>query len=787
MVDKVLKRTMFEQSRLLEYFTERELDYQTGHIKSFWPSVIVKELTDNSLDACENASWAPVIKAELSRDDMYTSITIEDNGPGLKPEVISKILNYKTRTSDKNAYVSPTRGAQGNALKTVFAIPYVLSTARPKKGLVEIESCGVRNNITVTMDMVNEQPTIEHNRRKIVKTRGCRVTVWLENTCIPSGFEKGNFLQILRRYRLFNPHLSLSIKGPEINYEFPTTDNTWVKWKPNDFTSPLWYASEDLKTLVLAHVAYSRNGGPDLTLREFVSQFRGVTSTAKQKEITRHFPKVKRLSDLVDGSDVNDTEVSRLLGELKGVTKPVPPRKLGIIGQDHIKYMFGADDIKYSCRLGKGEIPFVVECAYVPMVGSSLGNCGSKYFGLNFAPIPRDPLENTRLTYDRKSLRLSGYGVLGLAGAFLFDSDYFPVDLVCHIVYPRLRFANRSKDVVNLSDDHELAAAVSEALGGVLADHYRIRKREERQRRVERREEEEEVKEAKQQQVSVKDAVFKVMKQAASKASANFSLPYSVRQLYYQVRPLIQEYTNKELKYAYFTPPLVTDYEEIYGPLQGLIYEPRGHLIEPHRDIEVPLGTVDVAGYEIPGYEYNKILYIEKEGFRQIFDAVKLGQRYDMALMTAKGFATRAAKQLLDHATTKDITILAAHDADISGYEIARTLESETRTTRGMYIDVIDIGLTVKEALAMGLEAEGVVIQKKPSYELLGRLSSQEKEFLLGVRYGYGTWHGKRVELNAMTTDQLISWLEGRLKELGLQTKVLPPEDVVKNEHEGGV
>ncbi|GAH76664.1 unnamed protein product, partial [marine sediment metagenome] len=208
---------------------------------------------------------------------------------------------------------------------------------------------------------------------------------------------------------------------------------------------------------------------------------------------------------------------------------------------------------------------------------------------------------------------------------------------------------------------------------------------------------------------SVKDAVFKVMKQAASKASANFTLPYSVRQLYYQVRPLIQEYTNKELNYAYFTPPLVTDYEETYGPLQGLIYEPRGHLIEPHRDIEVPLGTVDVAGYEIPDYEYDKILYIEKEGFRQIFAAVKLGQRYDMALMTAKGFATRAAKQLLDHATTKDITILAAHDADISGYEIVRTLESETRTTRGMYIDVIDLGLTVKEALDMGLQAEGVV------------------------------------------------------------------------------
>jgi len=320
--------------------------------------------------------------------------------------------------------------------------------------------------------------------------------------------------------------------------------------------------------------------------------------------------------------------------------------------------------------------------------------------------------------------------------------------------------------------------AVSESISDVLKGHYTEKKRVERERTVRTR-----PTPVRRYEWSVKDAVFKVIKQAAGKASANFTLPYSVRQLYYQVRPLIQEYTNKELNYAYFTPPLVTDYEEIYGPLQGLIYEPRGHLVEPHRDIEVPLGTVDVAGYEIPDYEYDKILYIEKEGFRQIFAAVKLGPRYDMAFMTAKGFATRAAKQLLDHATTKDITILAAHDADISGYEIARTLESETRTTRGMYIDVIDLGLTVKEALDMGLEAEGVVIQKKPSYELLSRLTSEEKTFLLGERdYYYRGWKGKRVELNAMATDQLISWLEGRLKELGLQTKVLPPEDVVEDE-----
>ena len=84
----------------------------------------------------------------------------------------------------------------------------------------------------------------------------------------------------------------------------------------------------------------------------------------------------------------------------------------------------------------------------------------------------------------------------------------------------------------------------------------------------------------------------------------------------------------------------------------------------------------------------------------------------------------------------------------------------------------------------MGLESERVIIRKKPSYELWSQLTEEEKEFLLGSPSPYyHTWYeGKRVELNAMTTDQLISWLEGKLQSLGLQSKVLPPEEVVEKE-----
>ena len=142
---KELERQIFTTSRELEYFTESELTTQTGYPKEqWWPGVVVKELLDNSLDACEQAGVAPVISVDFRGQ----SVVVSDNGPGIASEVVHKILDFSTRTSDKQAYVSPTRGAQGNALKTLLAIPYILTGG--ETGTIQIKSQGVRHTISVS-------------------------------------------------------------------------------------------------------------------------------------------------------------------------------------------------------------------------------------------------------------------------------------------------------------------------------------------------------------------------------------------------------------------------------------------------------------------------------------------------------------------------------------------------------------------------------------------------------------------------------------------------------------
>jgi hypothetical protein len=68
----------------MEFCTPHELVNQTGHAVYDWPLVVLKELTDNSLDACEESGIAPIISVEVKGD----KIIIVDNGPGIPASVI---------------------------------------------------------------------------------------------------------------------------------------------------------------------------------------------------------------------------------------------------------------------------------------------------------------------------------------------------------------------------------------------------------------------------------------------------------------------------------------------------------------------------------------------------------------------------------------------------------------------------------------------------------------------------------------------------------------------------
>src|SRR6516162_4126308 len=149
-----VQRSTFVTSREMEFCNRKELAMQIGHDQRCWPLALLKELIDNSLDACESAGIAPEISVDLRSD----SFCVADNGPGLPEATLRKSLDYTVRVSDKSFYVSPTRGQLGNALKCLWAAPFVVDG---QQGTVEVSAHGRKHCILVTLDQIARKPDLQ--------------------------------------------------------------------------------------------------------------------------------------------------------------------------------------------------------------------------------------------------------------------------------------------------------------------------------------------------------------------------------------------------------------------------------------------------------------------------------------------------------------------------------------------------------------------------------------------------------------------------------------------------
>jgi hypothetical protein len=59
------------------------------------------------------------------------SISIQDNAGGFAASTIESILDYSVRVSSREAYISPTRGAQGRANRPLGAALDIIMGCAP--------------------------------------------------------------------------------------------------------------------------------------------------------------------------------------------------------------------------------------------------------------------------------------------------------------------------------------------------------------------------------------------------------------------------------------------------------------------------------------------------------------------------------------------------------------------------------------------------------------------------------------------------------------------------------
>jgi DNA topoisomerase VI subunit B len=437
-----LDRATFATSRLLEFCSEKELIVQTGTPVKDWPVYLLKELVDNALDACEEAARAPELHIAVDND----KIVVTDNGPGIPVKTVEQILDFSIRVSSREAYVSPTRGAQGNALKTVLAMPFALDGG---VGRVTIEAHEVAHEIQFRVDQIRQTPKLSRVCTASPVKNGNRITVFWPNSASSNLTNaKSRFLQIADDFTWVNPHLTLKAfwGGTEV-INVVATDPAWSKWRPSDPTSPHWYTPARLERLIAAYIGHDQDSGRARMVREFISEFRGFSGTAKQKAVLNQTGLSRAaLSSLCRNDDIDHAAVEMLLTAMKAHGREVKPKLIGLIGKEHMQSRCanagaGMESFTYGkdLQLVNG-IPYVIEVGFAWCPDASARRLIT---GVNWSPGISNPFRE-----------------LGAHAASL-DAELAeqragpnePVIYVIHMASPRVEYRDRGKSSIHIGDE----------------------------------------------------------------------------------------------------------------------------------------------------------------------------------------------------------------------------------------------------------------------------------------------------------------------------------------------
>jgi hypothetical protein len=490
-------------------------------------------------------------------------------------------------------------------------------------------------------------------------------------------------------------------------------------------SSAHWYDSDSFYELVQA--------AGTLTVRELVGQFEGCSGERAGEIASIFFG--RRCASLTR------EEAEELLGRMRDQSRVVNPKRLGAVGIPQ-----GYPDVHYRTmgtftrKPSRGdlaaEIPYVVEAWARPATSSSM-----------ILTVNRTPATAELEVYHQKTeLQLFG---CGLENAITVGRS--AVEILLNVESPYMPITTDGK-APNL---RPLLSAVETA----------ISKAARRARRG--------IGGPSGKNNTKKARIEASLEEAINQASGDHQHTYSLRQLYYVVRPMVAD-GSKELQYNNFTK-VVGDYETAHGPFPGMYRDPRGILYHPHLHEEIQLGTRAVDGYARPAWTFNKILYCEKEGIVSILRQARWPERHDCALLTGKGYASRAVRDLLDllGETEEELLFFAVHDADAAGTMIYQALQEETAARGARKVKVINLGLEPWEATGMGLPVEPVERKGKKTYPVAEYVHERED----GKEWNKWLQHN-RIELNAMTTPQLIAWLDKKMQEFG-QGRLIPSADVV--------
>lgn len=669
------------------------------------PALVLKELTDNALDA--GAGHVTLSSIRRGDDREYV---VADDGPGIAPTIVPRLFSINRPLLSSKLRRLPLRGMLGNGLRVVAG------AVAASQGSLIVETRGHR--LVLHIDDGTGLTSVEADE-PIPVTTGTVVRVMLGN--------------------------GLRFRGVEDQFIQPAIGIARLGKSYDGASSPHWYSDKGLHRLLQCVE-------PDTTTVGAVVADLGFV-----------------LDDDRHARDLSRDDAAEVLAHLQRAIPPVAPASLGYIGPDAFADSYA---IKTGvAAIGGARIPFVIEVWAVC--------CRSEERGQGEAEIAlfvnRSPnfAEIAGAIYGG-DLILKGCGIREWVEGVGTGS----YRIIVSIIVPFVELAGDGKAPA-LSP---FRRTICEVVGRAAKAAHRAMARP-------------------PTAVSIKEAAWAAMEQAYAESSDDGdggSLPANARQVMYAARPEILARTGKDrLDDKYFTQVLLPDYIAA-NPYQcadwDVVFDARGHFVEPHTGRSIPIGTVSVREYvgdrsrtepavtlngdalyptSGPQNRFRNILFIEKEGFDALLDRARIAARYDLGVMSCKGMSVTAARLLLDRLAPLIDRIFVFHDFDIAGFSIFGTLATDGR--RYVYknaVNMVDLGLRLADVETMALQSEPVQVKDWQKRRITLAKHGATRNEIAFLR-------DRRVELNALSSRQLVDLIERKLADHGVE-KVVPADDIIE-------
>jgi hypothetical protein len=523
---------------------------------------------------------------------------------------------------------------------------------------------------------------------------------------------------------------------------------SWGTWA-NDFaqaktykgkSNPYWYDSDSFYELMKA--------AGELNIFDLVQMFDGIKDGKGM---------LADLSLPMNPASFTRDDADKLLAALRSTCKPVDPKNIGRIADkptDYAAYhrVFGTCDVAPGRGQHHAVLPYCIEAIAAPRKKEEKDDILFAY--VNGTPITGD-MYITRT--GKGEISMFGCGVRHRINRV--STRKFQLELNITIPYMPITTDGKAPDFGRFLGD--IAAVTQKASRKLKAN---LNKGNEKS-----------------------TIILNNLKAGVRKASGNGKYRYSLRQLYYALRPYVMEESGEdgELDYTHFAS-IITKIESDAGDLPGMYRDPRGVLYHPHTQETIPIGTIAVEQYKRPVWTFRHVLYIEKEGLFEVLKQAHFPERYDCALLSSKGFASRAVRDLIDLLGEhhEDVNVYCLHDADGPGTKIYEALQEGTLAREARKIKIHNLGLEPWEGLEMGLQVEefGERKAKVVTATYVNREYMHKGVLPEDFKHPESKWsewlQTKRIELNSMTSPEFLEWIEKKFNDMGVE-KVMPPVEVL--------